>query len=68
MAALNEAYERLVEPSAPMQRAPGRAVAPEVDPPDDFTIGHSMMAFVVVPVILAVILFIGVFSVLSTIL
>ena len=67
MAMISAAYERLLGagPATP-ERSPSRP-APTIDP-DDYTIGHSMLAFVVVPVIVAVILFIGVFSVLSTIL
>lgn len=70
MAEISDAYQRLLngEPrSTPLTTTAERSPVPE-DDPDDFTIGHSMLAFVVVPVILAVILMFGVFSVLSTIL
>lgn len=70
MAGINDAYQRLLDGesrSAPIAPAAERAPVPG-DDPDDFTIGHSMLAFVVVPVILAIILMFGVFSVLSTIL
>lgn len=70
MADVSDAYERLLErePSGASTRPTIRPTLDLDDAPDDFTIGHSMLAFVVVPVILAVILLLGVFSVLSTIL
>jgi hypothetical protein len=68
MAEISDAYERLLEPAPAVTPATARAAIDPDDIPDDFTIRHSMIAFVVVPVILAVILLLGVFSVLSTIL
>jgi len=71
MATISNAYERLLDREPGVEQAEPHLQPVTVEPddaPDDFTIGHSMLAFVVVPVILAVILFLGVFSVLSTIL
>lgn len=71
MTSISEAYQRLIEGEPPPRPAAPSHSTPRADPddePDNFTIGHSMLAFVVVPVILALILLLGVFSVLSTIL
>lgn len=70
MASISDAYQRILDPE-PKPRSIQLPTEPTIDPedtPDDFTIGHSMLAFVVVPVILTIILLFGVFSVLSTIL
>lgn len=70
MVEISDAYQRLVDGGptlAPASSTGQRSSVPE-EAPDDFTIGHSMLAFVVVPMILVVILMFGVFSVLSTIL
>jgi len=70
MAAITEAYQRLNHPaSAPRATATASSSAVSAeDVPDDFTIGHSVLAFVVVPFIVVIILMFGVLSVLSTIL
>jgi len=68
MANISDAYERLLDRAPSPPTGPSERRLDPDDMPDDFTIGHSMLAFVVVPVILAVILMVGVFSVLSTIL
>lgn len=70
MAEISDAYQRLVDPEPPLlpHAAAQRRTTDQSEAPDDFTIGHSMLAFVVVPIILAIILMLGVFSVLTTIL
>ena len=72
MALISDAYQRLLEPAPSMSTQGAAARTPSQahlgEPADDFTIGHSVLAFVVVPVIFAIVLMLGVFSVLSTIL